>query len=83
MKLKTFAGITVVLAALTAGTANAQMRITEWMYNGATEFMEFTNVGASSIDMTGWSYDDSDRVPGSVDLTAFGSVAAGESVILT
>ncbi len=60
------------------------MRITEWMYTGANgEFVEFTNVGGSPVDMTGWSFDDNSRVPGSVDLSAFGIVQPGESVILT
>jgi predicted extracellular nuclease len=67
-----------------ASPATAQMRITEYMYSGANgEFVEFTNVGSSSIDMTGWSFDDDSETPGTVDLSAFGSIAAGESVILT
>jgi predicted extracellular nuclease len=74
---------------LFATTAHAQMRITEWMYNGKLdanglgEFIEFTNVGYSAIDMTGWSFDDSSRTPGSGSLSAFLTVSAGESVILT
>ncbi|MDW8286988.1 MAG: DUF3616 domain-containing protein [Flammeovirgaceae bacterium] len=62
----------------------AQMRITEYMYQGANgEFVEFTNVGNTPIDMTGWSFDDDSRIPGSFSLSAFGTVAPGESVILT
>ncbi len=53
----------------------AQMRITEYMYSGngaANEFIEFTNVGATPIDLTGWSYDDSDMIDGpATSLTAF------------
>lgn len=72
------------LAAALAGTAAAQMRVTEWSYSsGAGEFIEFTNLGATPIDMTGWSFDDDSRLPGSVSLTAFGNVAPGQSVILT
>lgn len=64
--------------------ANAQMRITEWMYSGGgNEFVEFTNVGLTAIDMTGWSYDDSSEIPGELDLSAFGTVDPGESVIIT
>jgi len=67
--------------------AHAQMRITEFMYQGATnqdaEFVEFTNVGNTPVDMTGYSYSDSGRTPGAVDLSGFGTVKAGESVILT
>lgn len=61
------------------------MRITEYMYQGVNgEFVEFTNVGNTPIDMTGWSFDDdSPRTPGSFSLSAFRTVAPGESVILT
>ncbi len=64
--------------------ARAAMVITEWAYQGnGGEYMEFTNMGGSSVDMTGWSYDDNTEVAGSVDLSSFGVVAPGESVILT
>ncbi|MBX3394617.1 MAG: lamin tail domain-containing protein [Phycisphaerae bacterium] len=56
------------------------------MYNplsGSGEFVEFTNIGNTPIDMTGWSYDDDSRTPGSVSLSGFGIVAPGQSVILT
>jgi hypothetical protein len=60
------------------------MRITEWMYSGAAgEFIEFTNRSAASIDMTGWSFDDEHAAPGAFDLSAFGVVLPGESVVLT
>ena len=77
------------ITALFAATAQAEMMITEWMYNGKLdgnslgEFVEFTNTGSSAIDMTGWSFDDNSRTPGSENLSAFGTVAAGESVIFT
>ncbi|MEO5626613.1 MAG: DUF3616 domain-containing protein [Dokdonella sp.] len=74
----------VLLFVLFATPASAQMRITEYMYGGANgEFVEFTNVGNAPLDMSGWSFDDSSRTPGSQSLAAFGTVAAGESVILT
>jgi predicted extracellular nuclease len=69
-----------------SATAGPMMRITEWMYaptGTLGEFVEFTNVSTSSIDMTGWSFDDDSRTPGSQDLSAYGTVAPGESVILT
>lgn len=68
-----------------AAGAHAQMRITEYMYQGTgpEEFVEFTNVGGTPIDMTGWSYDDDSRLPGTISLSAYGVVAPGESVILT
>lgn len=65
------------------GTASAAtVAITEWMYNG-DEFIEFTNLTGSAVDFTGWSFDDNSRTPGSVSLSGFGLVAAGESVILS
>ncbi|HVP12976.1 MAG TPA: carbohydrate-binding domain-containing protein [Phycisphaerae bacterium] len=71
-----------------ASVASGEMVISEWMYNGAGsgstgEFIEFTNIGATSVNMTGWSFDDDSRVPGTVSLSGFGVVAPGESVILT
>ncbi len=64
--------------------AQGAIYITEYLYSGNSgEFIEFTNVGTSSIDMTGWSYDDNSQTAGSFDLSAFGVLAAGESVILT
>jgi len=65
-------------------SAHAEMRITEYMYGGANgEFIEFTNVGSAPVDMIGYSFDDDSETPGTVSLSAFGTVAAGESVILT
>lgn len=67
-----------------ACTIGGRMRITEFMYSGTNgEFVEFTNVGDQAVNMTGWSYADSSRVPGHVALDAFGTVQPGESVILT
>ncbi len=72
------------LAAGIVGVASAQMRVTEWSYSSAAgEFIEFTNVGGSPIDMTGWSFDDDSRLTGTINLSGFGIVAAGQSVILT
>lgn len=63
---------------------NAGIHITEFMYQGAGgEFVEFTNTGATAVDMTGWSFDDDHDTPGAFDLGAFGIVQPGESVILT
>jgi len=58
-----------------------RIRITELEYNGS-EFVELTNVGSAAQDFTGWSFDDDSRTTGTVSLSAFGSVAAGESVII-
>lgn len=67
-----------------AQAAHAQVHITEWMYQGGSgEFIEFTNLGPSAVDFTGWSYDDEKARPGLFDLSAFGLVASGESVVIT
>lgn len=64
--------------------ATAGLRITEWMYAGASgEFIEFTNLGDTPIDLTGWSIDDSNAVPGTFGIGALGTVAPGASVIVT
>lgn len=66
------------------GSASAQVRITEWMYSGGGgEFIEFTNIGAAPVDMAGWSYDDDSRLPGEFDLSGFGVVQPGESVVIS
>lgn len=75
-----------ILAAtvIAAGSASAQIQITEWAYSvEGGEYVEFTNVGGVAIDMTGWSYDDSNPVAGTLDLSAFGLVQPGESVVIT
>lgn len=80
------------LAALLVGTANtsqaavSSVKITEWMYNpvgSPGEFVEFTNFGSTAVSFSGWSFDDSTNTPGSENLSGFGSVAVGESVIFT
>ena len=81
-------GRTVVLLVLVHGKADAQIRISEWMYNGLGsgsigEFVELTNFGLSSVDLTGWSFDDSSRTPGSQSLTGLGSILPGQSAIFT
>lgn len=75
-----------LLLALAACTAHAapSVAITEWMYKGGVaEFVEFTNLGGTAISLAGWSFDDDSRLPGVLDLSAFGTVAAGESVLIT
>ena len=65
------------------GTAQG-LRITEWMYSGlGGEFIEFTNLSGSPIDLAGWSMDDSNAVPGAFGLGAGGTLAAGESLVVT
>jgi predicted extracellular nuclease len=73
-------------AIVSATPALADVQITEWMYssaNGGPEFVEFTNMGAAPVDFDGWSFDDDSRLPGVLDLSAFGTVGVGESVLIT
>ena len=80
---------TILALAAAAGLAqsaqaHAQVHITEWMYSGGSgEFIEFTNLGPAAVDFTGWSYDDESAIPGVFDLSGFGLVASGESVVIT
>lgn len=76
-------GVTLASAAQAAAIG---VKISEWMYSSATsgpEFIEITNFGPTSVDFTGWSYDDDSRIPGSLSLSPFGVVEAGKSVIIT
>jgi len=85
--------IAIIVVFAFAATANATatgMQITEWMYQGAaigtvsdSEFMEFTNMGSTAVDLTGWYFSDSHRTNNDVSLAAFGVVGSGESIILT
>ena len=75
----------LVVAPLAASAAvqAPSVQITEWMYGGnGGEFIEFTNLGTTAVDFTGWSFDDDSNIPGTVDLSAFGIVGAGRSAIL-
>jgi predicted extracellular nuclease len=78
----------LVLSLLAASLAQAQIRITEWEYNGtgsstAGEFFELMNVGNTAVNMGGWSFDDASRTAGSFSLSAFGTVQPKEIVIVT
>jgi len=60
------------------------MQLTEWMYAGNHgEFVEFTNRSLQPIDMSNWVLkDDQLALPG-LNLSAFGLVQPGESVVVT
>jgi predicted extracellular nuclease len=80
----TLAFATACVLAFGAVRASAAISITEWAYQGGGgEFVEFTNLGATAVDMTGWSFDDNSGAAGSFSLSGFGVVAPGESVIVT
>lgn len=60
------------------------MRITEVMYSAAEgEFFELTNTTNATINLAGWSMDDSSAEPGIFDLSAAGNVAPGASIVVT
>jgi predicted extracellular nuclease len=87
---KSLARVTLAATALLAiGHASAgSVYITEWAYQGgAGEFIEFTNLGASAVNFGGWAFDDDSRITlaanGAFDLSGLGTVASGESVIIT
>ena len=84
MVRKTIVGLSAALLLASAGAASAQMRITEYSASPAPEFVEFTNMGNAAIDLTGWSWSDSDEQPGDQPLLGtFGLVQSHESVIFT
>lgn len=77
------------MTAVPALAANAyNVYITEWSYQSAAadekgEYIELSNLGAADVDFTNWSYDDDSRNSLTFNLSDFGIVKAGESVILT
>lgn len=82
--------IPISAASAAPASSPSGLVITEWMYKAAGnggngEFAEFTNLGSTPIDLTGWYYDDDHRTTssGQVSLTALGTLAAGESFLLT
>jgi predicted extracellular nuclease len=78
--------IAAALAAAGVGTVHAQIQITEWMYNGANgtgEYVELTNLGSAAVDLTGWSFDDASRTPGSFSLSSLGLLGAGQTVVIS
>jgi len=78
------ASVSVLSGPAASAATGGQIRITEYMYKGnGGEFVELTNVGDAPVDLTGWSYDDDSATPGAFSLSAFGTVAAGESVVFT
>ena len=77
--------LALVLAASALSTAPlaAQVRITEYMYSGAGgEFVELTNLGATAVNLSGWSLDDDSALAGVVDLSPLGILASGQSAVV-
>ena len=75
------------VAAIAPAAAQADVRITEFMYKGANdgdrEFFELTNIGNAAVDITGWTYNDDNPNNPVAFGNAFGLLAANESIILT
>lgn len=72
----------ITVPATASAASTSPIAITEWEYNGS-EFVEFTNIGTASVDLTGWSFSDSTAVAGSVALGSLGTVLPGESFVLS
>ena len=81
-----------VVVPAAAAVPGAAIRITEFAYGGKVagaggtdgEYVELTNVGDAPQDLTGWTYDNSAATAATgLSLTGLGTVAPGESVIVT
>lgn len=79
----------IITALACTVVAQAQVRFTEFAsgsVGGATglgEYIEITNLGGSSVDLTGWSFDDLSAVPGMFSISSLGTLASGASAIIT
>jgi hypothetical protein len=67
--------------------AYPDIRITEYMYNPSSptspgEFVQFTNLGTTAVNMAGWSEDDSTNTVGVHSLAGLGTLQPGQSGIL-
>jgi hypothetical protein len=87
MRRTTFSALLAAAAIIAPTAAQADVRITEFMYQGASsgnrEFFELTNISNSSFDITGWSYNDDNPNNPVLFGSSFGVLAANESIILT
>jgi hypothetical protein len=75
------AGLGLLLAAV---EGRGGVFITEFSRGGAAgEFIEITNTGPAPVDLTGWSFDDASATPGAFSISALGTLAVGESGIIS
>ncbi len=85
--------LTGLVALPTAASASpaSGIAITEFAYGGLIagssvggdgEYVEITNLGAAPVDLSGWSYGTA-AAPGTVSLSGLGTLAPGESAIVT
>lgn len=81
--MKRMSLLAAVALLLTATAAQAQIRITEWSYQGADgEYIEITNIGTSPVNLAGWSFDDNSRTAGSFDISSLGVLGAYQSAVI-
>ncbi|WP_082519024.1 lamin tail domain-containing protein [Leifsonia sp. Leaf336] len=87
LALTAVAGALAVALPTAANAADApSVRITEWMYNpvaSSGEYFEITNLGSAPVSLAGWSFDDDSETPGTVPLDSLGTLAVGQSAIVT
>jgi hypothetical protein len=79
-------GLSIGLSSTAGAATIPSLKITEWMYNpvnSSGEYIEITNLSDSPIDLAGWSFDDDSRTAGTVPLDGLGTLATGESAIIT
>ena len=89
MKLFRSLAVVAALAAAFAGSAQAQVRITEvspWSSSAgnaayAADWFELTNIGNTTVNLTGWSMDDDSATAGIAPLFGVASLAAGQSAV--
>lgn len=87
--MKTKSLITVgALFAVSALSAHAAIVITEVMSSSAhsagtnnADWFELTNTGPIAVNLTNWTWDDNDAMPGSANFGSLTSIAAGQSII--
>jgi hypothetical protein len=85
----------LVLVGAVVAEGDAAVRITEFMSEGQgdiesgnggrrqREFFELTNLGASAVDVSSWSYNDNNANDPHNWGPEIGSIAAGESIVFT
>jgi hypothetical protein len=88
MTFRTLLGIGLLVG---VSSLRADILVTEVMSSSAhpsdgtanDDWFELTNTGLSSIDITGWSWDDDSHTAGSANFGSLTSIGAGQSVIIT
>ncbi|MFT3684954.1 MAG: lamin tail domain-containing protein [Phycisphaerales bacterium] len=90
-----FTALAAAVVGLSTSAADAQVRITEFMSEGQgdllsgnggrrqREFFEITNLGAVSVDVSGWSYNDNNTNDPINWGPSVGTIGAGESIVFT